>query len=250
MKKVVVITGSSGGIGSELVKKYLNDSFLVIALDKSNKLLINSEQFKFIKVDLFLFSLTYEYRINIIDEIKNLLPNSLKEFVLINNAAEQILKNTIDTEWDDFHRSFAINASAPFFLVQGLLEPLKSSNGHVINISSIHAKLTKANFACYASSKAALESLTRSLAIEISHYGISVNAIAPAAIETNMLRHGFNNDAGMLKNLESYHPAHTIGKTQDLASFIKSITENRGGFLTGSILEFNGGIGGLLHDPK
>ena len=166
------------------------------------------------------------------------------------HAAEQILKNTIDTEWDDFHRSFAINASAPFFLVQGLLEPLKSSSGHVINISSIHAKLTKANFSCYASSKAALESLTRSLAIEISHYGISVNAIAPAAIETNMLKHGFKNNAGMLKNLESYHPAQTIGKAQDLASFIKSITENRGGFLTGSILEFNGGIGGLLHDPK
>ena len=81
----------------------------------------------------------------------------------------------------------AVNLVAPFFLTQGLIDILIASNGHVINMSSIHAKLTKTNFTCYATSKAALEALTRSLALELSAKGVSVNAIAPAAIATQML---------------------------------------------------------------
>ena len=139
---------------------------------------------------------------------------------------------------------------APFFLVQGLLEELKSSHGHVINVSSIHAKLTKPRFTCYAASKAALEALTRSLAIELSPLGISVNAIAPAAISTEMLKAGFNHAPEKLSELERCHPSKNIGTPEDIAAFIHMSTNHSGKFLTGSVIDYNGGIAGVLHDPE
>ena len=151
--------------------------------------------------------------------------------------------------WGDWDKTLTVNAVAPFFLLQGFLEQLIKTHGHVINISSIHSRLTKANFSCYATSKAAVEALTRSLALELSAKGVSVNAIAPAAIATQMLKDGFAESPEKLKELESYHPAGMIGSPEELAAFVKSVTEQKGGFLTGSVLEFNGGIAGRLHDP-
>ncbi|MDA9000666.1 SDR family oxidoreductase [Gammaproteobacteria bacterium] len=250
MSKIAVITGSSGGIGSALVQLYLQDNYVVIGLDLCSS--VNTDLDNFIELNLNLreFAKKESYREKILNQIKNLLPEKFEKFVLINNAAEQIIKNVADINGHDWDNSLAVNTVAPFFLTQGLLEILIASRGHVINMSSIHSKLTKAKFSCYAASKSALESITRSLAIELSQKGVSVNAIAPAAISTEMLKHGFANEPHKLTELESYHPSGTIGSPEQLASFVKSVTDQKGGFLTGSVLEFNGGIGGVLYDPN
>jgi NAD(P)-dependent dehydrogenase (short-subunit alcohol dehydrogenase family) len=167
----------------------------------------------------------------------------------MNNAAEQILKAVSEIEWSDWEGSIAVNVVAPFYLATGLVSHLENANGHVVNIFSIHAKLTKTGFACYATLKSALESVTRSLALELSPLGISVNAIAPAAIMTEMLKAGFQGAPEKLSKLEAYHPFNSIGTPKQLSGFIKSITDQEGGFLTGSVLGFNGGIGGRLYDP-
>ena len=202
-----------------------------------------------INADLCEFTKNENYREQILNQIKNHLPERLDDFVLINNAAVQILNPVSKLNLSDWDKTLTVNTMAPFFLVQGFLEQLTKTHGHVINISSIHSRLTKANFSCYATSKAALEALTRSLALELSVNGISVNAIAPAAIATQMLKDGFAEEPEKLKELENYHPAGMIGSPEQLGVFVKSITEQRGGFLTGSVLEFNGGIAGKLHDP-
>ncbi len=154
-----------------------------------------------------------------------------------------------ELSWDDWDITLSVNTVAPFFFVQGFLEELTKTHGHVINISSIHSRLTKADFTCYAASKAALETLTKSLALELSIKGISVNAIAPAAIATKMLKDGFAATPEKLKELESYHPTGRIGSPEELASFVKSISEQKGNFLAGSIIDFSGGISSKLHDP-
>lgn len=249
MSKFVVITGSSGGIGSALVQTYLKDGYCVIGLDRCNSGSQSEGNFIEINLNLEEFSKNKHYREKILDQIKSYLPKELKEFILINNAAEQIVKNIFDLDWQDWQSSFAVNTIAPFFLAQGLIENLRKTHGHIINISSIHSKLTKVNFSCYAASKSALESLTRSLALELSPEGISVNAIMPAAIATKMLKEGFFNAPDKFKELERYHPARSIGTPKQLAAFVKSITKLRGEFLTGSIIDFTGGISGQLSDP-
>ena len=248
MSRFVVITGSSGGIGSALVDVFLNDDFSVVGIDK-----INSERdskgFIEINADLYEFTKNENYREQLLNQIKNHLPKQLDDFILINNAAVQILNPVTELNSNDWDKTLSVNIMAPFFLVQGFLNHLSKTNGHVINISSIHSRLTKTNFSSYAASKAALESLTRSLAVELSINGISVNAIAPAAIATQMLEDGFAKSPEKLKKLKHFHPAGILGSPSQLANFVKSVSEQRGGFLTGSVLEFSGGISAVLHDP-
>tara|TARA_B100001057_G_C22830220_1_gene943101 strand:+ start:166 stop:918 length:753 start_codon:yes stop_codon:yes gene_type:complete len=249
MSKIAVITGSSGGIGRALVRTYLDDGYFVIGLDRVPCEYPGRDSYVGIDVSLLQFSKDVLYRNDLLSKIKECLPKNPTKFVVINNAAEQILKLVPQLEWEDWNNSLGVNTVAPFFLVQGLLEELKLSHGHVINVSSIHAKLTKPRFTSYATSKAALEALTRSLAIELSPLGISVNAIAPAAIATEMLKASFSDSPDKLKQLEEYHPSTSIGLPEDLANFIKVTTDQKSRFLTGAVLEFNGGIGGKLNDP-
>ena len=249
MSKFAVITGSTGGIGSALVDSFLSDNYFVVGIDTIDSGR-NSVGFVEINSDLFEFTKNENYREQILNQIKNHLPERLADFVLINNAAVQILNSVSKLNCSDWDKTLKVNTMAPFFLVQGFLEQLTKTHGHVINISSIHSRLTKANFSCYATSKAALEALTRSLALELSAKGVSVNAIAPAAIATQMLKDGFAESPEKLKELKSYHPSGMIGSPEQLATFVKSVAEQRGSFLTGSVLEFNGGIAGRLHDPS
>jgi len=249
MSKFAVITGSSGGIGGALVQLYLQDDYAVIGLDRCSSGNSEFKNFTELNPNLREFAKNESYRHKILNQIKSLLPEKFEKFVLINNAAEQILKAVDDINWQDWESSLAVNTVAPFFLTQGLLEILIASRGHVINISSIHSKLTKTQFSCYAASKAALESLTRSLALELSPQGVSVNSIAPAAIATEMLRKGFDKDPEKLAELKDFHPSKCIGLPTELAEFVKSITDSKSRFLTGATLKFDGAISSRLFDP-
>ncbi len=249
MNKLVIISGSSGGFGKALVEVYHNDNFIVIGLDCKKFHKHNLKNFHEINCDLIKFSKNKTYRSKISSKIKQFIPKNLNDFNIINNAAEQIIKEFKQINSDDWDNSFSINTIAPFFLIQEHIDELINCSGNIVNISSIHSKLTKKGFACYAASKAALESLTRSLAIDLSPLGISVNSVAPAAIYTDMLRDSFSSSPKKFKELKSYHPSKDIGNPRELAAFVKIITDYKGKFLTGSRFSVAGGIEGVLHDP-
>ncbi len=248
-KKVIIVSGSSGEIGSAIVKAFIQDNCFVIGLDKDSPKKTFTTDFKHINVDLYNFSEDSSYSANIIENIKKSMPSNYSRLIIINNAALQILKPINEISISDWNNSFYINTFSPFFLVQAFLNELSSSSGQVINITSIHSRLTKSNFACYSASKAALDSLTRSMAIELSQKGISINSIAPAAILTNMLKAGFDEES-KLNELESFHPSKSIGNPEDLAQLVKSVSLLDDNFLTGSVIEYNGGISNTLHDPN
>jgi len=251
MNKVAIITGSSGGIGRALVQSYLEDDFIVIGIDNlESNIEYLDNRFFFLKYNLELFVKNIKNQKLFTAKIKKHLPKKLNELVIINNAAFQFLSPFNNITFDDFEKSLNINTLAPFFIARNFFDELKKTSGHIINVSSIHAKQTKSFFSVYAASKAALESITRSLAIEMSPNGISVNAVSPGAIMTNMLREGFQGDNKKIKELEKHHPSVKIASAEELALFIKTITDYKGKFLTGSIIEFNGGIGCKLNDPQ
>jgi NAD(P)-dependent dehydrogenase (short-subunit alcohol dehydrogenase family) len=160
-----------------LVKVYSEAGFFVIGLDKiQNDNHTDDSDYSYINIDLLGFAKNKNYREEKVKEIIGIFPATIGEFVLVNNAAEQIIKPLSEISWNDWEMSLAVNTVAPFFFAQSFREHLSVSHGHVINITSIHAKLTKPNFTCYATSKAALEAVTRSLALELSPVGVSVNA--------------------------------------------------------------------------
>ena len=126
----------------------------------------------------------------------------------------------------------------------GGLKPMKNVT-YLIVVSYV----TKPKFISYATTKAGLEGLTRSLAVDIGS-AVRVNMISPAAIDTPMLRASFNNNNEAYNELEKFHPTNSIGHADEIALIILSILNRDLSFLNGSIINLDGGIGSRLHDPN
>lgn len=246
MKKKVLITGVNGGIGRALVDAYVKAGYQVIATDFRN-MIWTSNEVKTIDIDLQEFVHNSAYADDKVNKLSDLIGDHGLD-VLINNAAVQILGGMNNLTRNDWRTSLDVNLIAPFLLTQALLISLEKCSGCVINISSIHARLTKRNFIAYATSKAALSGMTRAMAIDLGNR-IRVNAIEPAAIGTEMLKASFSGKTEELDTLESCHPVNRIGKPEEVAELALTISEGKYGFLHGACIPLDGGIGARLHDP-
>ena len=242
--KSIFITGSNGGIGSAIAKYFKNKNYKVVGLDLGKD--INNLD-AFFNIDLNNLVLQKNAREIFKKEVES-ISTEFDFHCLVNNAAIQITGSIKDMSTEDFVRTFNINTIAPFFLSKLFSGIFSKSNANIINIGSIHSKLTKQDFSAYAASKAALLSLTKSLSIELGQK-IRVNSVQPAAVDTTMLRKGFRNNID-LKDLKSYHPTNSICTTKEIAKCIEFIIEKDMQFLNGSNIKLDGGIGSRLHDPN
>lgn len=243
--KGVVITGAAGLIGRELVAAFAS-RYHVLGLDQASK----PGDFAgadYLQADLNRLVGDESYSTETFNRILASL-DGRPLGVLINNAAVQVLGGAATLGRQDWQRTLNVNLLAPFFLTQALLGELEAADGCVINISSIHARLTKPDFVAYATSKAALSGLTRAMAVDLGSR-VRVNAIEPAAIETEMLRSGFNGDAEQLRALAHCHPQGRLGTPAEVAALALSLASGELRFLHGACVGLDGGISGRLHDP-
>jgi len=238
--KTVLITGSGGGIGSATVKLFKTKGWKTVGLD-----LIENDNLSdiYIKYDLENF--------HNLEKISEILSSQgvCGIDALVNNAAVQIVKPLSEITCEDWNKTINVNLSAPLFLIKALLPYLKKAKGSVINVSSIHSNLSKANFSLYATSKGGLTTMTKVLALELAPE-IRVNAVLPAATATEMLIDGFKNKPEKLAELKEYHPLKRIAETSEIAEVIYFLASESSSFITGSAIEVNGGIGAKLHDPE
>lgn len=245
--KFVIITGTNGGIGSALVKVYKNAGYKVIGIDKS---ISNSNPIvdHFIKIDLVSI-LSNQKKSNLLfSKLDKILSTGILD-TLVNNAAIQILNPINKLSVSDFTLSLNTNTTIPFYLVKNLYGLLKKSkNASVVNISSIHSKLTKPNFIAYATSKSALIGMTKAMAIEFGKE-IRVNSISPAAIATNMLKEGFVGKYELLKKLNKMHPVGRIGEPNEVADLSLFLSSDKARFINGANFNIDGGISSRLYDP-
>lgn len=244
-QQAVIITGSSGGIGQGLCRIFANAGYYVVGVDIVPK--ENDWSDSFVQCDLS--------RLVAEDKAASALFTELKEALaerslttLINNAAIQIVKPTLDLTLADWEQSLNVNVLAAFVLSQGVIPELKEEGGNIINIGSIHARLTKPKFVAYATSKAALEGMTRAMAVDLGP-DVRVNAISPAAIETEMLKDGFRANKKGLSDLAAHHPSGSIGKPEEIAELALFLASERAQFMTGEIVNIDGAISARLHDP-
>ncbi len=243
-RKSVLITGASGDIGQSLCLGFKELGCKVIATDKNRIQSLKADHF--IEMDLDLICNNDIYFSSKVASIKKLISGGLN--TLINNAALQIVKPVHEISLQDWQKSLNINLTAPFMLSMTLLDELKASKGSIINISSIHAKLTKPNFSVYSASKAGLSGLTKSLAVEIGDR-VRVNSISPAAINTQMLKKSFYDNSSGLNKLADYHPSKIIGTTTDVLDAAIYLA-NGDRFVNGIEITLDGGISSRLHDPN
>ncbi len=244
--KNCLVTGAAGGIGQSLVQVFHDSGYRVIATGRGEKL-ANLACDVYLSADLARFSQDEEYADQIISQFRAAL-NGASLDVLINNAATQVLGGVDSLTRADWNTTLDVNLLAPFLLTQALLPELEKGNGCIVNIGSIHARLTKKNFVAYATSKAALAGMTRAMAVDLGPR-VRVNAIEPAAIETEMLKAGFKGKAELYAQLEDCHPQKRIGQTAEVARLALAIAEGGMSFLHGSCVRLDGGISGRLFDP-
>jgi len=246
MTQHALITGANGGIGRALCSTFTAAGYSVVATDRSAECEASCDHY--IPADLAAVVRQADASDKLSATLKDIIASSQLS-VLINNAAVQHLGATSELSISDFSNSLDVNVTAPFLLSRMCLPYLESSGGSIINIGSIHARQTKPRFAAYATSKAALDGLTRALAIDIGDR-VRVNAINPAAIATEMLAAGFSSNPQGYEALQRYHPVKRIGEPAEvarLALFLASATE--AGFINGSSIDVSGGIHARLHDP-
>jgi len=238
--KNILITGSSSGIGEATAILFKEKGWFVIGVD------ITSDENNI--CDLFIKHNLSE--IENIGDIKNKLAGEGINRIdaLINNAAVQITSKIEDVSLVNWNKTLNTNLLAPFFLIQKLLPLLKKDGASIVNVSSIHSKLTKKYFTLYATSKGALETMTKSLALELAPK-IRVNAVLPAATDTKMLRDGFANNLEGYNKLALCHPIERVAKPDEVAKVIHFLCSDSSSFITGTSIDINGGIGVLLHDP-
>lgn len=249
MTKAFFVTGVSGAIGKAVAGE-LSRVGAVIGLDRvepdedTNKLLAN-----FVRVDLTELVDNEQELTRLRDLAQQVLKYgdySLK--ALVNVAAIQQLGALESISLESLKHSYTVNCVAPVALSQIFFEDMAEAHGVVVNIGSIHAKLTKSGFGAYAATKAALASLTRTMALD---WGGRVRAVCiePAAIDTDMLLAGFQDNPVAYQALQMVHPSGRIGHPSEVAKLVRFLASDDAPFINGQTIGIDGGIAGRLHDP-
>jgi NAD(P)-dependent dehydrogenase (short-subunit alcohol dehydrogenase family) len=151
---------------------------------------------------------------------------------LVNNAGVTVAKPALDLSTDDFDSIFAIDVRAAFLLSQHAARRMGEGGGSIVNVTSIHEHVPRAGFALYASAKAALGMLTRSLALELAP-SIRVNAVAPGAIATER-----NEEA---ESLVAEIPLGRPGEPAEVASVVAFLLSDEARYMTGASVLVDGG---------
>lgn len=243
--RAALITGLAGGIGVALGRVFRQAGHRVVGLGRSAP--AEGVCDAFVEADLAVLGRDEAALAELWPRVETAL-DGVPLTVLVNNAAVQHLGGAGELSWRQWQDTLAVNLSAPFALTRAALPALRAARGCVVNIGSVHAQSTKPGFAAYATSKAALHGLTRALAVDLGPE-VRVVALAPAAIDTPMLRAGFEGRPEAFAALEGVHPAGRIGQPEEVARAALFLASPEAGFVTGAVLWQDGGVLSRLHDP-
>jgi NAD(P)-dependent dehydrogenase (short-subunit alcohol dehydrogenase family) len=161
--------------------------------------------------------------------------------ILVNNAALPLTTRFEQITPDEWRRAIEVNLTAPFLLIQAALPTLKAQGyGRIVNISSTAGRMVSTlGGAHYTSSKTGLLGLTRAAAKELGRYGITVNAVCPGMIDTELTRESASGD--VLETLARGFPVPRLGTALEVADLICFAASERAGYITGASLDINGG---------
>jgi len=180
------------------------------------------------------------------DDVKTLIASTLERFgrldILVNNAGIMVRGPLLQVEADQCRRMLDVNVMGTLLCSRHALPPMiERGSGRIINLSSQLAQraVGGGGFAAYAATKGAIESLTRALASEVGAHGITVNAIAPGGIETDMSRDVMTDEYRARRLAEL--PLRRFGRVDDVAYCAVILAAEDAGYLTGQILHPSGG---------
>lgn len=243
MNKTVFVTGGSKGIGAEVSKKLALSNYKICI--GYNKSVIEAKKIKLelcnqgCDVEIFFIDLTDSS--SIYSCIEKVLKWSNGSFYgLVNNAAKAQEKPFLEISDKDLSSMVDTNLNGPFICIREFLPEIIKNKGSIVNLSSIGGQWGGINQIHYASTKAGLIGLTKSIAKTFSQTGITCNAIAPGLIETDMIKNELDSDNGIKKLLNV--PSGRLGRPDEVASVVKFLLSDDARYITGQTININGGM--------
>src|SRR5580658_4692587 len=239
--RIAFVTGASQGIGRACALKLATAGAAVaIAARNQDKLneLVTEITAAGGKAAAFALDVTDE------EQVKSAIKAAIAEFgkidILVNNAGitrDQLVMRMKRADWDDVLNT---NLTAPYLLIQAVISSmLKQRWGRIVNITSIFGQIGQVGQANYSSSKAGLIGLTMAVAREVGSRNITVNAVSPGFIETAMTD---VLSAELKENILKNIPLGRSGSDMDVAHAVKFLASEEAGYITGHVLNVNGGI--------
>lgn len=240
--KVAVVTGGASGIGKAVVRALCNDGFAVAinynsseaqALALASELSVNGSKVITIKADVSSSS-----------DVNNMM-NTVKEVlgtpdVLVNNSGIAQQKLFTDITDDDWSRMIGVNLTGVFNACRAVLPfMIHEKKGRIINISSMWGQVGASCEVHYSAAKAGVIGLTKALAQEVAPSGITVNCVAPGAIETKMMAAFSQEDIDCL--CEEI-PVGRLGKAEEIADVVAFLASEKSEYITGQVFGVNGGM--------
>ena len=162
--------------------------------------------------------------------------------ILVNNAGMELPKPLIETAEDEYDRVMNTNVKSMVLFTQAAGAHLIAQRfGRIVNMASVGAFVAAPNQAIYHASKAAVAHLTKATAIEWARYGITVNAVAPGWVRTELIRHLLDDEA-MLGGYTKAIPMRRIAEPEEIAPLVAFLCSDLAGYMTGSVVVVDGGL--------
>jgi 2-keto-3-deoxy-L-fuconate dehydrogenase len=232
--RTALVTGAARGIGAAIVARFRAAGARVAGLDVSPDIASDCDLVADLSDEQAIARAvaTMERRFGPAD-------------ILVHAAAASHRGGTIDTDPAIYAKIFDVNVISAVRLLQACIPAMRArSRGSVVFLSSINARFATPSLAAYAASKAALNSLTQTAALEFAPDNIRVNAIAPASIDTPAMQESYavTGDAAQARALNVLrHPLARIGTAEEVAELALFLASDRASWITGSIYEIDGG---------
>jgi acetoacetyl-CoA reductase len=236
MKGVALVTGGTRGIGASIAQRLKEAGYTVAAVYHGNDAAAQDFQrqadVSVYKWDVSNFKACQEGVTRVSSELGPI-------DILVNNAGitrDRVLHKMDFTQWEEVVRT---NLDSCFNMCRQVIEPMRTRGfGRIINISSINGQKGQFGQTNYSAAKAGIIGLTKALAQESANKGITVNAIAPGYIRTEMTQ---SMPEPILEQITQQIPMNRLGKPDEVANTVLFLASKEAGFITGTTLTINGG---------
>ena len=238
--KVAIVTGSGRGIGRAIALKLAENGATIVVNDIDQSAQIAAEEIKATGKK----SLAVTADVTSATDVANMVDTAIATFgridILVNNAGinrDQLLMRMSEEDWD---KVLDVNLKGVFLCTKAVLRPMiKQHQGRIISIASIVGLAGNPGQANYAAAKAGIIGFTRSVAREVASRGITVNAIAPGFIDTEMTQKLSENQR---QELMSHIPLGYLGTPEDVAAAVAFLASDEAKYITGQVLTVDGGM--------
>jgi glucose 1-dehydrogenase len=243
--KVILVTGSSQGIGAGIALRLAQEGADIVLNYHSHPEEADDVKGKITALGRRAVSVGAD--LGTVAGVAKLIADGVAGLgridMLVNHAGVEKNASFWDVTEKDYDLVLNLNLKGPFFTTQAFVQHLQArkAGGKVINISSVHEELPFPHFTSYCASKGGLKMMMRNLSIELAPLGITINNVAPGAIETP-INTKLLNDPEKLKALLSNIPLNRLGKPADVAGAVAFLASSDADYITGTTLVVDGGL--------